>query len=860
MSHATPPSASSSSHLTASNYASRRKDLLAVVNQLRSLGAQGELDLPRIVIIGNQSAGKSSVVEAISGINLPRDAGTCTRAPIECRLTSSEEPWSCQIYIREEYGSTGKRLDEVKNKPFGRVITNKADVEDALRRAQFAVLNPKVDHQTILKTSIDSLSDLSTPQSMSFSRNVVCVDLKGPDLTDLAFIDLPGIIQNADDETVSLVEEMVVSHIDGNCLILVALPMTDDIENQKALRLARQADVEGSRTIGVLTKPDMLGAGSLKALELWNDVIEGRRHPLQHGYYVTRQLNDAERTKNVTPAEARRLEESFFMNTQPWSKSRCAGRFGTKSLSNALSMLLMNIINDSLPRIKQETEQQLKMCKEELSHIPARIEEDPVTYILNAIIAFAGEFQGFVQGGSANTASLIQSHKTEYEKFKVAVRKTAPNFVPFHAGESADGWDENFEDGSAEDTPQSTQRPFNLTAMRNHIKKSMTRELPNNVPFEAKVALIRQFQAKWQSAAINDCYRAVKQLTLQLVMRLVQDRFQRHHLLLSDVKSSVSKLFSRHDQRCLMFLEAALEMEMTPATQNNHYLQSSTEKWHAKYKSARTGTVPITKSAYEPPKLDGGLFNFNKGSTDSPFAKPPPLPTPAEAPTLNTAPNPASAFGAKKPPTNSGSSFAEPTSYNSVFANTPSGSSNSMFALSGSTSQPLQKSAIPFSFESFKPATPASSTPSAKPNTPEPLVAGSEDANELLAMLAKHGYYVSSLDDLAKLKPGDEYETELLVMAEVRGYFQVSYKRIIDNIPGLIDLRFLKELGKELQPFLVKQLGLGTAAANEKCAEYLTEDRMIIAKRNELEARQARLESVQGELNNFQLRLDGALY
>ncbi|KAI3603462.1 dynamin family protein [Moniliophthora roreri] len=288
-----------SSGISTTSYASRRKELLALVNQLRAVGAQGDLDLPRITIIGNQSAGKSSVVEAISRvsgnsfaavtfllthshnvqISLPRDAGTCTRCPIDCRLSSTSSGWSCRISIREEYDEQGKGLDEIKEIPFGGVIIDKSEVERALRRAQFAVLNPKIRRKAILSSTLEQLPSLITSTSTktnSFSRNIVCVDLEGPDLTDFSFIDLPGLIQNApEEETIALVEDLVLSHVEGNCLILVALPMTDDIENQKALRLARQVDPTGKRTIGVMTKPDMLGPGSKKALELWLGVIEG---------------------------------------------------------------------------------------------------------------------------------------------------------------------------------------------------------------------------------------------------------------------------------------------------------------------------------------------------------------------------------------------------------------------------------------------------------------------------------------------------------------------------------------------------------------------------------------------------------
>lgn len=134
-------------------------------------------------------------------------------------------------------------MEEVVEEEFGPLITNKADVELALRRAQCAVLNPKVATEKFSKASADQIK--LCKNEWAFSQNTVCLDLFGPDLTDLAFVDLPGgcsgvayicdveqssfwtgIVQNADDKTVQMVENLVKSHISGRCLILVTLPMS----------------------------------------------------------------------------------------------------------------------------------------------------------------------------------------------------------------------------------------------------------------------------------------------------------------------------------------------------------------------------------------------------------------------------------------------------------------------------------------------------------------------------------------------------------------------------------------------------------------------------------------------------------
>lgn len=110
---------------------------------------------------------------------------------MECRLASSDTAWSCQVYIRWEFDTlAGKRKDEVQEIPFGPLITQKAHVELALRRAQCAVLNPKIDPAHFEEMTVEDIRGVTN--ALAFSQNTVCMDLSGPELTDLAFVDLPG--------------------------------------------------------------------------------------------------------------------------------------------------------------------------------------------------------------------------------------------------------------------------------------------------------------------------------------------------------------------------------------------------------------------------------------------------------------------------------------------------------------------------------------------------------------------------------------------------------------------------------------------------------------------------------------------
>ncbi|PIL25642.1 transporter [Ganoderma sinense ZZ0214-1] len=731
------PAAASSPLISNTGYAKTTRELIQFVSTLRALGGQAFLDLPRIVVIGNQSAGKSSLVEAISGvsehsthfpktlINVPRDAGTCTRCPMECRLANFSEPWSCQIHIRWEFGDDGQRLEEVSEVPFGPRLTDKTEIESMLRRAQAAILNPAIPLSHFLESDLEIIKVsgvrlTGTLKPLPFSRNVICVDLAGPELIDLSFVDLPGIVQNAEPQVVQLVEDLVISHVG------------DDIENQKAARIAKQADPEGLRTIGVLTKPDTLPAGATKSREMWLDVLEGRRHQLKHGYFCTRQPDDDKRLLGISPADARADEVEFFKSTAPWSTSVAHSRFGTSNLVKNISELLTGIITDSLPKLIGEVTLQLAACKEQLDALPPVVTTDPTASVFNLVVTFCSEIALHVEG-SPTHSGLVQTNKCTYTRFKHAILSTAPPFVPFEADKvptdlNTVKWTNL--DGEVSDDAGiqhlGSRKPLYLGDVRQRIQSSITRELPNNVPYSAKRSFIFDFQESWEREA-TACFQKIHEAFKDTLMEAMKQMFERFANLKAVVAPVVLEQLQTHAKQAVAHISTILLLEKaSPFTQNTHYLSEKRDIHLAKYKQARSG---------------------------------------------------------------------------------------------------LQRS------------------------TPQ---GHGEIVNDALSVLTKLGYAVKE-EDLGKLNPPDIYEEELELMAEVRAYFHVAYKRIIDYVPLSIDQHFLYAFSQGLQAVLFDKLGLGSANAETRCAAYIAEDPAVVALRSELLSKKKQLESLQTALYNFGL-------
>ncbi|OSD00780.1 hypothetical protein PYCCODRAFT_1437127 [Trametes coccinea BRFM310] len=830
-----------------SEYGKSSKELIEFVGQLRALGAHIDLELPRIVVIGNQSAGKSSLVEAISGISVPRDAGTCTRCPMECRLSHSAGEWSCQIKIRYEYDEQGKHLDEVEEVDFGPRVTDKALVEGMLRRAQAAVLRPDLPLSRFVKE--EEPQKLLGKGARKFSKNVVCIELTGPDLADLSFVDLPGIVQNAEPETVQLVEDMVNSYIQGTSLILVTLPMSDDIENQKAARLAQLADPHGLRTIGVLTKPDTLTAGSTKARQMWLDVLEGRRYPLLHGYYCTRQPDDDERSRGVSGAAAREAEAKFFTKTAPWATSQHQHRFGTANLVQNISKLLTQIIRESLPTFLGQVAAQLEACNAQLDKLPPPITTEPSAYVLALVTHFASDIRSRIEGAPINgRTELVQSTRRIYEAFKDAIRSSAPPFVPYENAARAPRDLSEYVRAVPRDSMLGKRSATQMLAghvmyledVREHIRASVTRELPGNVPYSAKVSLIQGFQQNWADAALA-CFEEVQSTFKDAVADIVRQEFDRYSALKAIVGPVTMELVNNCTEKTIEQLQAILALESSPFTQNGHYLSECRDKWLAKYKDARAGrgvaervtpVVPNT-AASESPVPPAPSANSTGPATfpQSPHGRPI-KPLPSKRPSKGSAGERAQARQSSPPPSPTPGREEDPF----VEPRTPA---------TAPRAQPMAST-----------PTPVASERSANPKqtlSPEEQQGKEEAIREALAALAKLGFTGLTETDLGKLNKADEYEEELQLMAEVRAYFQVAYKRVIDYIPLTIDHHFLYAFAAALHERLFERLGLGAANAQARCSAYIAEDPTIVATRDELMAKKKRLENVQRALYNFGL-------
>lgn len=738
------------------------RQMLDLVNRLHSTGIQVDIDLPQIAVIGSQSAGKSSLIESISGITLPRAAGTCTRCPTECRLARSSDVWRCTVSLR--IFEDGK----VRNESFGDVITRKSDVEERIRRAQWAILNPS---ERGAKGAKYFLTGDHHGIELSFSSNFVSLQISGPDVADLSFCDLPGLIAgvgmtgNASD--IDLVKHLVASYIRlPSCIILLTVACETDFQNQGAQELAKAYDPLGKRTIGVLTKPDRIPTGEEHN---WISLIRNEKEPLDNGWYCVKQPSSSQLRNGITWAEARQSEDEYFASTEAWTDldPMYQKYLRTGNLVERLSAILSDLISKRLPEIQDEIERSTISTRDALNTLPKPPSSDPQNEVASLLHQFVRDLAKHVEG--VPEEGLLQAIRPAQERFRRAVRATAPEFQPFekrHAKKKRIGKanflrsEEGHEDFASPDIGEHeselsassssesgdvvlTGKEIYIDEVLERANQARTRELPGIYPFVVQETFIKSIIKQWRAPA-KDLSTTIVEILGAHVRRLVRVHFgsfgqgqleQRVKVIIQD---HLNKCKERTEER----IEWLVKLEDRPFSLNTHYLTDYKEKFLAHFCTAREkDRNPVLMAAievYSPPLSQPQTRGF-----------PPPAPT-----------------GIAK----------------------------------------------------------------------------------VLASLVEMGIVGVKPDALAKLMEPDGMEPALNIMADVRAYFQVAYKRFADNIPIAIDYELIWGIERDILQALNVGLGINSSGGQRICQELAQENPSVAGRRQELQKKLERMHAASQQL------------
>uniref|UniRef100_A0A8C6PXK4 Dynamin-2 n=1 Tax=Nothobranchius furzeri TaxID=105023 RepID=A0A8C6PXK4_NOTFU len=340
------------------------EELIPLINKLQdafsSIGQSCNLDLPQIAVVGGQSAGKSSVLENFVGRDfLPRGSGIVTRRPLILQLVNNIAEYAEFLHCK---GKKFVDFDEVR-------------------------------------AEIEAETDRITGSNKGISPIPINLRVYSPNVLNLTLIDLPGMTKVAVGDQPPDIEhqirDMLLQFITKeSCLILAVTPANTDLANSDALKIAKEVDPQGLRTIGVITKLDLMDEGTDA-----KDILENKLLPLRRGYIgvVNRSQKDIDGKKDIRAALA--AERKFFLSHPAYR--HMADRMGTSHLQRTLNQQLTNHIRDTLPGLRSKLQSQLLSLEKEVEEYKNFRPDDPTRKtkaLLQMVQQFGVDFEKCIEG------------------------------------------------------------------------------------------------------------------------------------------------------------------------------------------------------------------------------------------------------------------------------------------------------------------------------------------------------------------------------------------------------------------------------------------------------------------------------
>ncbi|KAF5706330.1 vacuolar sorting-associated 1 [Fusarium globosum] len=363
--------------------------LIQLVNKLQdvfaTVGVNNPIDLPQIAVVGSQSSGKSSVLENIVGRDfLPRGSGIVTRRPLVLQLINRAP---------QSNGVNAEEVDTTNDKQANADEWGEFLHAPGQKFYDFSKIRDEISRETEAKVG----------RNAGISPAPINLRIYSPNVLTLTLVDLPGLtkvpVGDQPRDIERQIREMVLKHIGkSNAIILAVTAANQDLANSDGLKLAREVDPEGQRTIGVLTKVDLMDEGTDVI-----DILSNRVIPLRLGYVpvVNRGQRDIDNRKAIN--QALEAEKNFFENHKAYrnKSSYC----GTPYLARKLNLILMMHIKQTLPDIKARISSSLQKYSAELESLGPSMLGNSANIVLNIITEFTNEWRTVLDGNNTELSS-----------------------------------------------------------------------------------------------------------------------------------------------------------------------------------------------------------------------------------------------------------------------------------------------------------------------------------------------------------------------------------------------------------------------------------------------------------------------
>ena len=381
----------------------QNKDILNIGNVLNSIFVnRKDIDIPRIVTVGSQSSGKSSILNSILGMDiLPTGANMVTRGPLQLELIQSTVEVKAIFgeYIEGEWIN----LNEISiNYP-----------------------NPSDEQKLEILSTIKQLTKQYAGEGMNITTIPIYLRIYSPNIPNLSLVDLPGLTMVActdkgqPKDIKERIKNLVGDYINNKeTIILAVMPARSDIEADIGLDLIKEYDPRGERTVGILTKIDLMNEGTDITHLLENKVSKDLQ--LNYGYFGIRNRNKLELDNNSV-IEGLRFEQEYFSKHPIYSNKKYSDKLGIPSLCRNLSLILVKSLKKCFPIILEKVNRDLETHKNELMKLGSPLPEDQSqrsAFIHKIIAKLTRTFISILddRGKIINSGRNIKQHFIDFRK------------------------------------------------------------------------------------------------------------------------------------------------------------------------------------------------------------------------------------------------------------------------------------------------------------------------------------------------------------------------------------------------------------------------------------------------------------
>ncbi|XP_055501095.1 interferon-induced GTP-binding protein Mx3-like isoform X2 [Leucoraja erinacea] len=499
------------------HYEQEVRPCIDLIDSLRGFGVDKDLGLPAIAVIGDQSSGKSSVLEALSGVAFPRGSGIVTRCPLELKLRNVKKAnvWQGKISYRG----------------YSNYLSSAAEVEQEILKAQ------------------DSIAGWG----VGISHELISLEVESSNVPDLTLIDLPGIarvaVGNQPQDIGVQTKRLITSFIlKQETINLVVVPCNVDIATTEALKMAQEVDPSGDRTLGILTKPDLVDKGTEKNIV---DIVQNLTVELAKGYMIVKCRGQNDINQNISLVDAIAKEKAFFEDHEQFGPLLDDGKAGISNLAVRLTKELVNHIIKSLPQLRNEIETKLNQSMQSLNRYgiaaPTSYSEQ-ITFLIEKINNFSSHIKILTMGEEPQDM-------VDGERYITVVRNEFCEWNTFL-----------------------NER---VSKFQNHVKNMFPkyeetyrgRELPGFINYNTFESFIKKEVSELKDPAITKL-KTITDITRNIFMVVAEQHFSAFSNLSKAAKVIIANMSHKQETEAERLLQAQIKVESVVYCQDGIYNNS----------------------------------------------------------------------------------------------------------------------------------------------------------------------------------------------------------------------------------------------------------------------------------------------